>query len=67
MQQIPDDKPIDMRDWVIRYSIEISGRGACACDFNLTTPNPKPGLLAAAVPTSLRAAVARVAGRARTR
>jgi hypothetical protein len=33
--EMPLDKPMDMRDWMIRYSLEISGRGACSYKFNV--------------------------------
>ena len=32
---IPDDEPLDARDWMERYTLEVSGRGACNYDFGL--------------------------------
>jgi cytochrome P450/NADPH-cytochrome P450 reductase len=59
-QAMADDTPIDMRDWMTRYAMEISGRGACSYDFGLLAPDARPGELAAGVPTCLRNAIARV-------
>ena len=58
---MPASKPFDMRDWMTRYALEISGRGACSYDFGLLTLDAKPGPLATGVPACLREAVARVA------
>jgi cytochrome P450/NADPH-cytochrome P450 reductase len=59
-QAMADDTPVDMRDWMTRYALEISGRGACSYDFGLLAPDAKPGELAAGVPACLRNAIARV-------
>ena len=32
---LPDDEPLDARAWMERYTLEVSGRGACAYDFGL--------------------------------
>ena len=32
---IPDDEPLDARTWMERYTLEVSGRGACNYDFGL--------------------------------
>src|SRR6266496_205830 len=53
---IPDAQAIDARAWMERYTLEVSGRGACAYDFGLLddpaggTPHP----FAAAVPASTK-------------
>jgi len=60
-EKIELDKPMDMRDWFTRYSLEISGRGACSYDFKLLDPNPQRSDFARAVPEALKEAVARVA------
>ena len=35
---LPDDEPLDARAWMERYTLEVSGRGACAYDFGLLVP-----------------------------
>ena len=32
---LPHDEPLDARAWMERYTLEVSGRGACAYDFGL--------------------------------
>src|SRR5438477_143168 len=32
---LPEDEPIDARAWMERYTLEVSGRGACSYDFGL--------------------------------
>ena len=39
---IPDDQPIDARAWMERYTLEVSGRGACNYDFGLLDGNGDP-------------------------
>ncbi|HET9972507.1 MAG TPA: cytochrome P450, partial [Streptosporangiaceae bacterium] len=61
----PDDEPLDARAWMERYTLEVSGRGACAYDFGLldaaapaaSCPHP----FAAAVPASTKESILRVA------
>lgn len=59
--EIPDETPLDMRDWATRYALEISGRGACNYDFKVLDPNAQRSEFARAVPECLKEAVARVA------
>jgi cytochrome P450 / NADPH-cytochrome P450 reductase len=59
---MPDDEPLDARGWMERYTLEVSGRGACAYDFGLLgadsgTPHP----FATAVPASTKESILRVA------
>jgi len=61
---IPDDEPLDARAWMERYTLEVSGRGACAYDFGLldghgVSGDPHP--FAAAVPASTKESILRVA------
>ncbi len=62
---IGDDEPLDARGWMERYTLEVSGRGACAYDFGLLDGrlddhrNPHP--FAAAVPASTKESILRVA------
>jgi cytochrome P450 / NADPH-cytochrome P450 reductase len=61
---IPDDEPLDARAWMERYTLEVSGRSACAYDFGLLhghgiTGDPHP--FAAAVPASTKESILRVA------
>ncbi|MGH3197722.1 MAG: cytochrome P450, partial [Streptosporangiaceae bacterium] len=61
---IPDDEPLDARAWMERYTLEVSGRGACAYDFGLldghgVDGDPHP--FAAAVPVSTKESILRVA------
>ncbi len=60
--QLADDEPIDARSWMERYTLEVSGRGACNYDFGLLDGNggePRP--FAAAVPESTKESILRVA------
>ena len=58
---IPDDEPLDARAWMERYTLEVSGRGACAYDFGLLDGNGDPHPFAAAVPQSTKESILRVA------
>jgi cytochrome P450/NADPH-cytochrome P450 reductase len=61
---IPDDEPLDARAWMERYTLEVSGRGACAYDFGLLDGTGVPGdphPFAAAVPASTKESILRVA------
>ena len=40
---LPDDEPLDARAWMERYTLEVSGRGACAYDFGLLDGRPATG------------------------
>jgi cytochrome P450/NADPH-cytochrome P450 reductase len=59
----PDDEPLDARAWMERYTLEVSGRGACAYDFGLLdeTGDGRPHPFAAAVPASTKESILRVA------
>lgn len=62
LAQIPNEKPLCFRDYTIRYSLEISGLGACNYEFK--TLNDKPysecNPLAVAVTAGLKEGLARV-------
>jgi cytochrome P450 / NADPH-cytochrome P450 reductase len=58
---IPDDEPLDARAWMERYTLEVSGRGACAYDFGLLDGTGDPHAFAAAVPASTKESILRVA------
>jgi cytochrome P450 / NADPH-cytochrome P450 reductase len=61
---IPDDEPLDARAWMERYTLEVSGRGACAYDFGLLDghgADGDPHPFAAAVPVSTKESILRVA------
>jgi cytochrome P450/NADPH-cytochrome P450 reductase len=66
---LPDDEPLDARAWMERYTLEVSGRGACAYDFGLLasdatsdgTSDRRPHPFAAAVPASTKESILRVA------
>jgi cytochrome P450 / NADPH-cytochrome P450 reductase len=58
--ELPDDQPIDARLWMERYTLEVSGRGACNYDFGLIAGS-EGGAFAAAVPESTKESIARVA------
>src|SRR6185312_15945013 len=47
-----DDAPLDLRDWMQRYSLEVSGRGACNYDFDLLAKDARPSAFAVAVTDS---------------
>jgi cytochrome P450/NADPH-cytochrome P450 reductase len=58
----PDDEPLDARGWMERYTLEVSGRGACAYDFGLLDgEGVPPHPFAAAVPASTKESIGRVA------
>src|SRR4051794_14132152 len=60
--QLPDDEPIDAREWMERYTLEVSGRGACNYDFGLLGTNGEcPHAFAEAVPQSTKESILRVA------
>ncbi|GAC1465877.1 MAG: bifunctional P-450/NADPH--P450 reductase [Chloroflexota bacterium] len=56
-----DDDPIDLRDWMTRYSLEVSGRGACNYDFGVLEKDAAPNAFAVAVPDSTKESIARIA------
>src|SRR5215467_11424339 len=62
---LPDDEPLDARAWMERYTLEVSGRGACAYDFGLLDDaghgGGRPHPFAAAVPASTKESILRVA------
>ncbi len=62
---IGDDEPLDARGWMERYTLEVSGRGACAYDFGLLDghldDHGSPHPFAAAVPASTKESILRVA------
>ncbi|MHB8576468.1 MAG: cytochrome P450, partial [Dehalococcoidia bacterium] len=58
---MPNDQPLDMREWMERYALEVSGRGACNYDFGLLDKDAVKTPFGAAVTASTRESVARVA------
>jgi cytochrome P450 / NADPH-cytochrome P450 reductase len=58
---IPDDQPVDARAWIERYTLEVSGRGACSYNFGLLDGNGEPHPFAVAVPESTKESIRRVA------
>src|SRR5581483_2524783 len=58
---LPDDEPIDARSWLERYTLEVSGRGACSYDFGLLDGNGGVHPFAEAVPESTKESILRVA------
>ncbi len=58
---MPDSEPLDARGWMERYSLEVSGRGACRYDFGLLDGSGDPHPFAAAVPESTKESILRVA------
>ena len=58
---IPDDQPLDARTWMERYTLEVSGRGACNYDFGLLDGHGDPHPFAVAVPESTKESILRVA------
>ena len=58
---LPDSQPIDARSWMERYTLEVSGRGACSYDFGLLDGTGEPHLFATAVPESTKESILRVA------
>src|SRR5579884_780537 len=59
--ELPDDEPLDARSWMERYTLEVSGRGACRYDFGLLEQDTCPHAFAQAVPESTKESIARVA------
>ncbi|HEY6279335.1 MAG TPA: cytochrome P450 [Streptosporangiaceae bacterium] len=59
--QLPAGQPLDARAWMERYTLEVSGRGACSYDFGLLEGTGAPHLFAAAVPESTKESILRVA------
>ena len=59
----PDDEPLDARAWMEKYTLEVSGRGACSYDFGLldAAGGACPHAFAAAVPESTKESILRVA------
>ncbi|HEY6314830.1 MAG TPA: cytochrome P450 [Streptosporangiaceae bacterium] len=58
---LPEGEPLDARAWMERYTLEVSGRGACAYDFGLLDGSGAPHPFAAAVPASTKESILRVA------
>jgi len=57
---LPPGEPLEARGWMERYTLEVSGRGACSYDFGLFDGGgPHP--FAAAVPESTKESILRVA------
>lgn len=59
--ELPDDEPLDARAWMERYTLEVSGRGACRYDFGLLADGACPNAFGQAVPESTKESIARVA------
>ena len=59
--RLPDDEPLDARAWMERYTLEVSGRGACNYDFALLEGDGEPRPFAEAVPESTKESILRVA------
>jgi cytochrome P450 / NADPH-cytochrome P450 reductase len=59
--ELPDEEPLDARAWFERYTLEVSGRGACRYDFGLLQNGACPHAFAQAVPESTKESIARVA------
>jgi cytochrome P450 / NADPH-cytochrome P450 reductase len=59
--ELPDSEPLDARSWMERYTLEVSGRGACRYDFGLLKQGACPHAFAQAVPDSTKESIARVA------
>ena len=59
--ELPDEQPLEARGWMERYTLEVSGRGACAYDFGLLDGDGAPHAFAAAVPASTKESIRRVA------
>ncbi|HZU11899.1 MAG TPA: cytochrome P450 [Chloroflexota bacterium] len=59
-ESMPDDAPLDLKDWMERYALEVSGRGACNYDFGLLEENPGPSAFARAVPDSTKESIRRI-------
>ncbi len=59
--QMDDEQPLEMREWMERYSLEISGRGACNYEFQLLDKDAVKSPFAAAIPASTKESIRRVA------
>jgi cytochrome P450 / NADPH-cytochrome P450 reductase len=59
--ELDDNEPIDARAWMERYTLEVSGRGACRYDFGLLEKGACPHAFAEAVPESTKESILRVA------
>jgi cytochrome P450 / NADPH-cytochrome P450 reductase len=59
--ELPRDELIDARSWMERYTLEVSGRGACRYDFGLLEAGACPHAFSRAVPESTKESIARVA------
>ena len=59
--ELPDGESLDARAWMERYTLEVSGRGACRYDFELLQADACPHAFAHAVPASTKESIARVA------
>jgi cytochrome P450/NADPH-cytochrome P450 reductase len=59
--ELPDEQPLEARGWMERYTLEVSGRGACAYDFGLLAGDGTQHAFAAAVPASTKESIRRVA------
>ena len=58
---LPAGEPLDARGWMERYTLEVSGRGACAYNFGLLDGPHEPHPFAVAVPASTKESILRVA------
>ena len=54
---LPDDEPVDARAWMERYTLEVSGRGACNYDFGLFDGDGPRHPFADAVPESTKESI----------
>jgi cytochrome P450 / NADPH-cytochrome P450 reductase len=57
---LPEGEALDARSWIERYTLEVSGRGACNYDFGLFDGDDPHGF-AVAVSESTKESIARVA------
>jgi cytochrome P450 / NADPH-cytochrome P450 reductase len=61
-EALPEGEAIDARAWMERFTLEVSGRGACSYDFGLLEDGAAcPHAFAAAVPESTKESILRVA------
>jgi cytochrome P450/NADPH-cytochrome P450 reductase len=58
---LPANQPLEARAWMERYTLEVSGRGACNYDFGLFGGATNPHPFATAVPESTKESIRRVA------
>jgi cytochrome P450/NADPH-cytochrome P450 reductase len=56
-----DGEQVDARAWMERYTLEVSGRGACSYNFGLLDGGGEPHPFATAVPESTKESILRVA------